>query len=410
MYKKIISIVMILSLVLSLFVTVSANDDITIYVNEQKLQCDAAPFIENGRTMVPMRRIFEALDAEVNWEGETKTITAVKENKIVTLQIDNYSIFKNGEKESIDVAPVIVNNSTFVPIRAVSQSMEASVEWLDKTRSVYINSPKKYNYDMNTEKYVIMYAPDGREIEIKQSEINAYVDVGWYTEPVTTMYSTDGREICVFVSEVDAYVNVGWYRNPVIIMYSTDGRTIVVSEDEEDAYRNVGWYGSYDEAEAAYESQTKEASKRNDIRSIINIGWELYNSGCYQEALEMCESAKKIPGINITELREINNIIDQIYEKKDAKKKLAIDIVRKIDRFSTYEEGKYNIYYWVKDTSSSYYVLVSGEDIYADGCLIYEVDKIENIVDIIYEGSWDSWEDDLEWLFYEPWDKEEDLR
>ena len=56
------------------------NINNTIYVNKEILQCDVAPYIENGRTMVPMRKIFEALDAKVDLDGTTQTITATKDD------------------------------------------------------------------------------------------------------------------------------------------------------------------------------------------------------------------------------------------------------------------------------------------------------------------------------------------
>ena len=72
--KRIINLFLAITLILAMVsMPVSAEDNITIYVNEQRLQCDVAPYIENGRTMVPMRAIFEALGASVGWDGETSS-------------------------------------------------------------------------------------------------------------------------------------------------------------------------------------------------------------------------------------------------------------------------------------------------------------------------------------------------
>ncbi len=139
--------ILVLSLTLSLFITVSATEDITIYVNDEILQCDIAPFIKDERTMVPMRRIFEALNAKVEWEGSTQTITATKDNTQIVLQINNSTMYHNGVAETLDVAPIIVDGSTFVPIRAVSQSLNASVEWSDYFSTVYINSSNAFQRD-----------------------------------------------------------------------------------------------------------------------------------------------------------------------------------------------------------------------------------------------------------------------
>ncbi len=259
--KKIITLFLAVTMILTMVsIPAFAEDNITIYVNEQILQCDVAPYIENGRTMVPMRKIFEALDAKVDWEGTTQTITATKDNTIITLQINNSTMYNNGVAEALDVAPVIVNSSTFVPIRAVSQSLKANVEWLGHNQSVYINSPELFKQaSENITKTITMYAPDGRTIDVLESEIEAYKNVGWYIEPVTQMYALDDRTIYVHNSEVEAHKNVGWYLTPVTTMYAPDGRTIVISQDEVIAYQNVGWYET--------EAQAQEVNKVNNTSS-----------------------------------------------------------------------------------------------------------------------------------------------
>ncbi len=137
---------------ISIFASVSVAfaaevDVITVFVDNRELSCDAPPFIENGRTMVPMRRIFEALGAEVKWNGADQSILAVKDNTEISLRIGDATIGRNGENAIMDVVPHIVNNTTFVPLRAVSQSLDASVIWFGQTRSVYIDSEERYAQD-----------------------------------------------------------------------------------------------------------------------------------------------------------------------------------------------------------------------------------------------------------------------
>lgn len=263
--RKIINLFLVVTMILAMFsMPVSAEDNITIYVNEQRLQCDVAPYIENGRTMVPMRKIFEALDAKVDWEGTTQTITATKDDIVIILQINNSTMKNNGVDEVLDVAPAIVGSSTFVPIRAVSQSLKANVEWLGQNQSVYINSPELFKQaSENIIKTVTMYAPDGRNIDVLETEIEAYKNVGWYIEPVTQMYALDGRTIYVPDSEVEAHKNVGWYLTPVTTMYAPDGRTIVISQDEVTAYQNVGWYETEAQAQAANKVTNTSSSSNN---------------------------------------------------------------------------------------------------------------------------------------------------
>ena len=71
----------------------------------------------------------------------------------------------------------------------------------------------------------------------RQSEVEAYQGVGWYTEPVVVMYAADGRTIYILQSEVEAYEKVGWYREQVVLMYAADGRTRYTLKSEVDAYK-----------------------------------------------------------------------------------------------------------------------------------------------------------------------------
>ena len=106
-----------------------------------------------------------------------------------------------------------MNDTTFVPIRAVSQALDANVAWDDKTSTIKISSDYSAASSDN-EPTVTMYAPDGRTIDIAQSEVEAYENVGWYKEPVVLMYAADGRTRYTLKSEVDAYKKVGWYTEP----------------------------------------------------------------------------------------------------------------------------------------------------------------------------------------------------
>ncbi len=240
MKKRSISILIILTMLIA-FVPVHAERNISIYVDGTELKCDSPAFIENGSTMVPMRNIFERLNATVDWNCDTKTITAQKQDIKITLQIGSQTLVRNEKSESLDAVPVIVNDTTFVPIRAVSQALDASVTWNDATSTVNISSDSS-NPINNDELTVTMYAPDGRTISIPQSEIEAYKNVGWYTEPVVLMYAADGRTRYTLQSEVEAYKGVGWYTEPVVLMYAADGRTRYTLQSEVEAYKGVGWY------------------------------------------------------------------------------------------------------------------------------------------------------------------------
>lgn len=87
------------------------------------------PIIREGRTLVPMRAIFEALDATVDWDGEAQTITAAHGDTSVVMQIGSNTMTKNGETVTLDVPPELVNGTTLIPVRAVSEAFGLPVEW-----------------------------------------------------------------------------------------------------------------------------------------------------------------------------------------------------------------------------------------------------------------------------------------
>lgn len=101
----------------------------TVFYNNEKIYFDQIPVIENGRTLVPLRAIFETFGAEVTWDGATSTVTAVKDGTEVKLTIDNPTAYKNGEAIELDVPAKIINGRTLVPVRFVSDCFDVLVNW-----------------------------------------------------------------------------------------------------------------------------------------------------------------------------------------------------------------------------------------------------------------------------------------
>ena len=113
-------------------------------VNKEEVTLEAAPYIKNGRTMVPIRFIAEGLGAEVGWDNATKSITITKETITISLQIGKMEAYLEEEgvlgKEKIvlEAAPEIVSGRTFVPLRFVSEAFGASLDWNGETREITI--------------------------------------------------------------------------------------------------------------------------------------------------------------------------------------------------------------------------------------------------------------------------------
>ena len=102
---------------------------ITVKVDNLKLESDVEPFIENGRTLVPMRAIFEAIGAEVEWDAATETATSKKDGKEVKITKDNVTAYVNGTPYTLDVPAMIKDGRFVVPVRFISESFDCEVEW-----------------------------------------------------------------------------------------------------------------------------------------------------------------------------------------------------------------------------------------------------------------------------------------
>ena len=128
MKTKFISIVMVVIMSISLLVpcTVFAEDEIKVTLNGQQIYFDQPPVIVEGRTLVPVRAIFEAMGAIVNWDGEKQMIQVITDFGIMLMTIGNPMIIYRSETEDrsvvTDVPPMIINNRTLVPVRAIAET------------------------------------------------------------------------------------------------------------------------------------------------------------------------------------------------------------------------------------------------------------------------------------------------
>lgn len=110
-----------------------------VILNGQSLSFDVPPVIENDRTLVPLRAIFEALGASVQWDGESQMVTANKAGTEIKLIIGG-SAYKNGTPVNLDIRAKIISNRTMVPLRFIAESLGCQVSWDDATQTVTITS------------------------------------------------------------------------------------------------------------------------------------------------------------------------------------------------------------------------------------------------------------------------------
>ena len=141
--KKLLTKILIVVMLVSVFSCVTAMAaDITVYVDGSQVYFDQAPIIENSRTLVPLRAIFEKLGATVDWNNTTRTVTATKGDTTIKLTIGEEVLYKNGQVIKIDCPAKIVNSRTLVPVRAVAESFGCEVTWNNANYQVIISTKK----------------------------------------------------------------------------------------------------------------------------------------------------------------------------------------------------------------------------------------------------------------------------
>ncbi|MEE0945106.1 MAG: stalk domain-containing protein [Clostridia bacterium] len=153
--KKSFIFAFIMSISVFLGVTASAADsDVTVTVDRRTIDfADQQPVIENDRVLVPLRGVFEAMDAQVMWNQEKQQVTVFSSDNlnriILTLDSKEFTTltFKSffdvtKETHTSEVAPKAINGRTMVPIYLIADYMNNSVEWIPETRHVKFTSKK----------------------------------------------------------------------------------------------------------------------------------------------------------------------------------------------------------------------------------------------------------------------------
>ncbi|MCD4714417.1 MAG: hypothetical protein K8R73_14135 [Clostridiales bacterium] len=191
---------------------------IEIVVDGKVLITDIAPIIEEGRTLVPLRAIFESLEAEVGWDPIDRKVTATKGETTIVLYIGNKLASVNGLSITLDVPPRIINDRTLVPLRFVSESFGADVGWDNINRRVTVAS-KETDQEVATPEFnppdIIL--PDWVNTGLKLSVIDkSYDSAKIYMDMLSVQTDVD-----LSVIKPSEDYNNPWYDAPKIIFWTT---------------------------------------------------------------------------------------------------------------------------------------------------------------------------------------------
>jgi hypothetical protein len=121
------------------------------------------PTIVNGRALVPMRDIFEALGAKIEWDDKAKTVIAKKNNTVITYTIGSLTGNRNNEIITIPVPGQLIDGTTMMPLRFVSEALGAAISWDENSRTILISSKIKTMVEVTN-------ILEGNIVEIKGGE------------------------------------------------------------------------------------------------------------------------------------------------------------------------------------------------------------------------------------------------
>lgn len=152
----------------------TVDNGINIKINDGYLDFtgDVPPINESGRVLVPLRMIFEALNAEVVWDSETQSVFATgADGTLIKMTIDSTSYTVNGTEKTLDVPAKILNGRTLVPVRAVSESLACDVLWDGDNQTVLITEATTATPETATPEIVTPETPNEQKSRLLEAKL-----------------------------------------------------------------------------------------------------------------------------------------------------------------------------------------------------------------------------------------------
>ncbi|HUC92241.1 MAG TPA: stalk domain-containing protein [Paenibacillus sp.] len=162
--------------------TPAKQPGIRVYVDGKQLAFKPAPVERNGTILVPMRPIFDALEAPVAWQQQTKTVFARKGSRTIALKLGSKQAVVSGKAVKLSAPPQVIGGATMVPLRFVSEALDADTVWESTTKSVRIASVE-YRLEQEIERL-----GSGQAVKKKLSAAEIVARVDDYVGMITTDY------------------------------------------------------------------------------------------------------------------------------------------------------------------------------------------------------------------------------
>ncbi len=227
--------------------TTYTGPDVSLYLNGALFtpsQGQMPPVIIDGRTLVPVREVFEQLNGKVDWDNESrKAIISMNGNTII-LTINSNVALVNDAPTSLDVPAKIINDKTMVPVRFISENCGLLVDWNDETKSVLINIPSTEATEQETSISIVIKQLNSKYEKYfgeKKSKTAAYQlcnlvqtnNLGSSSHQITIRYYGSG------ITEQTAIANVDIYTLTSNILKTTRSNFNISGGYDEEGYINV---------------------------------------------------------------------------------------------------------------------------------------------------------------------------
>lgn len=168
----------------------TSNNDVKVKISGNTVFFDQNPIIYNDRTMVPMRKIFEELGAAVTWDGNTRTASGKRGDRTVKITVGSNKMYVNSKSITLDTAPIILSERTLVPVRAVAEGLGCDVDWIGDTSTVTIE-PKIFRWSDWTEQLPYGVDDDLYYIEQKQQSRQRTREKKFFTKTTLPRFAND---------------------------------------------------------------------------------------------------------------------------------------------------------------------------------------------------------------------------
>jgi hypothetical protein len=159
--KKLVLFLSVLSMMIAFSIIASAqvkerNVNLVVgesqaQINDNNVTMSAPAQVIEGRTLVPLRFISEAFGCDVNWNNDTKTAMVTLVNQTIEVPIGQKYAVINGDKSEVAVPAQLINGSTYVPIRFISENLGAKVDYEPATRAISITMQKYFSEELGFE-------------------------------------------------------------------------------------------------------------------------------------------------------------------------------------------------------------------------------------------------------------------